>query len=61
MAQVVTTAFKANNSRTAHPQHPASTAVAADSGNIKGFNGQKLINGAQTGATKEGEVSGDFN
>lgn len=62
----VTTSFKSNASRSAHPQHPASTALAQDSGSIVASAGpgkgtQKLINGAQSGATKEGEVSMDFN
>jgi hypothetical protein len=59
----VTTAVK-TSSRTAHPNHPAPTFSANDSGSVvtsrPGQTGQKLVNGAQTGATKEGEVFSDF-
>jgi hypothetical protein len=59
----VTTASK-TTARTVHPQHPARTATANDSGTIvtnrPGQAGQKLTNGVQTGGTKEGEVFSDF-
>lgn len=59
----VTPATK-TSARTVHPQHPAPTFSAQDSGSIVTSNpgkaGTKLINGAQTGGTKEGEVFSDF-
>ncbi len=51
--------------RSVHPFHPASMAVSKDSGSIvvsrPGQTGIKQTTGTQTGATKEGEVFGDFN
>jgi hypothetical protein len=58
-------ANKLTTTRTVHPQHPAATFAAADSGSIvinktPGKAAVKMTTGTQTGGTKEGEVFTDF-